>query len=111
MTRKEIFETVLAVVCNVCETAPEDIMCGVKKTEVVEARSIAAHYLQRYGITPGDVIRFSGGSVKHRYCVTKSASMYYDRYEQSFSFRSEADEVGNALTRILQQGRNETETH
>ena len=93
-----------------CEVTKDDILRGVKKSEIVEARSIAAHYMSRYGVLPSDVVRFSGGIVRHRHCVTKSANMYHDRYEHSFSFRCDADAVGNILETNLQQKGNQEAT-
>lgn len=110
MTKKEIFEEIFNVVCDVCEVTKDDILRGVKKSEIVEARSIAAHYMSRYGVLPSDVVRFSNGIVKHRHCVTKSANMYHERYEQSFSFRCDADAVGNILETNLQQKGNQEAT-
>ena len=100
MTKRDIFMTVIDTVCTLCEVDASDILNGVKRSECVEARSIAAHFLMKYGVLPNDVIRFSNNTVRHRYCVTKSASSYYDRYRQSFSFRCSADAVGNALSEI-----------
>lgn len=39
MTKKEIFEEIFNVVCDVCEVTKDDILRGVKKSEIVEARS------------------------------------------------------------------------
>ncbi len=102
MTKRDIFDSVMETVCNLCEVTREDILNGTKRSECVDARSIAAHYLQKYGVLPGDVIRFSGGAVKHRYCVTKSATLFYERYGRSYSFRCESEAVGNILSEILQ---------
>ena len=102
MTKRDIYDSVMDTVCNLCEVSREDILRGIKRSECVDARSIAAHYLQKYGVLPGDVIRFSGGAVKHRYCVTKSASLFYEKYSSSFSFKCNADTVGNILKEILQ---------
>lgn len=101
MTKRDIYDSVMDTVCNLCEVTREDILRGIKRSECVDARSIAAHYLQKYGVLPGDVIRFSGGTVKHRYCITKSATLFYDRHNRSYSFRCESDAVGNILSEIL----------
>ncbi len=101
MTKRDIYDSVMDTVCALCEVTRDDILNGVKRSECVDARSIASHYLQKYGVLPGDVIRFSGGAVRHRYCVTKSATLYYDKYNGSFSFRCESDAVGNILSEIL----------
>lgn len=108
MTKREINDMILDTVCSVCEVSVDDIMNGVKKAEVVEARCIAAHYLIRYGVLPGDVVRFSGNVVKHRHCVTKSANMYDDRIRQSFSFRSDAESVGNILETKFKEKKTQT---
>lgn len=97
MTKREINDLIIDTVCTVCEVSKEDIITGIKRAEVVEARCIAAHYLIRYGVLPSDVVRFSGNVVKHRHCVTKSANLYDDRIRQSFSFRSDAEYVGKIL--------------
>lgn len=74
MTKREVYKEILDTVSGICEVSVEDILCGVRNCEVVEARCIAAHYLMRYGVLPADVVRFSNGEVKHRHCVTKSTS-------------------------------------
>lgn len=102
MTRRNIYDKILETVCCSCEVDLEDLLRGVKRSECVNARSIAAHYLLHYGVLARDVIRFSEGKVKHRYSFTKSATQYHDRYSQSFSFRCDADDVGNKLQAILQ---------
>lgn len=108
MTKREINDMILDTVCSVCEVSVEDIMTGVKKAEVVEARCIAAHYLIRYGVLPGDVVRFSDHVVKHRHCVTKSANMYEERTKQSFSFCSDAEYIGNILEKKFREKKNQT---
>jgi hypothetical protein len=110
MTKKEIFETILDVVSDISGIGRAEILEGTKRSEVVEARCIAAHYLIRYGVLPGDVVRFSNGIVKHRHCVTKSANMFQERCRQSFSFRCDATEIGNILETNLKRKENQEKT-
>lgn len=102
MTKKDIYEIILNSVCDLCEVSPDSILRGVKKAECVEARCIVSHFLLKYGVLPNDIIRFSDGKIKHRYCITKSASLFYEKYSSSFSFKCNADTVGNILKEILQ---------
>lgn len=106
MTKKDVYDCIMNTVCNLCEVNPDDILKGVKKSECVEARCIISHYLLFYGVLPRDIIRFSDGKVKHRYCITKSASLFHDKYRYSFSFRCDANTIGNILKEILQQSEN-----
>lgn len=108
MTKREIYKEILDTVSGICEVSVEYILCGVRNCEVVEARCIAAHYLMRYGVLPADVVRFSNGEVKHRHCVTKSASSFHDRCRLSFSFRCDAESVGNILKSKYEPKGNQT---
>lgn len=97
MTKREIFEEIFNVVCDVCEVDKTDILSGVKRTEVVEARCIAAHFLIRYGVLLGDVVRFSNGLVRYRQCVNNSANLFDFRKKVSFSFCNDANCIGKIL--------------
>lgn len=110
MTKREIYDCIMNTVCRMCDVSVDDVVHGVKRSDCVEARSIAAHFLTYYGIFPTDVVKFSGYIIKHRYCVSKSASMYHGRYDSSFSFRCMSDSIGNILKEILQRKANEVKT-
>lgn len=102
MTKRNIYDIILETVCSLCEVNSDDIVHGVKRSECVEARCIAAHYLLKYGVQTSDILRFSNRENKSRYCVTKSATDYHRRYKHSFSFRCDADTVANILETRLQ---------
>lgn len=102
MTKRDIYNKILDVTCILCEVNKDDILHGIKRSECVEARCIATHFLLQYGVQTSDIIRFSDNIIKHKYCITKSATAFHEKYKHSFSFRCDADSVGNILQKSLQ---------
>lgn len=50
MKKSDIFKRILAVVSDICECTPEQICSPAKPQRLVDARSIAVHFLHAAGL-------------------------------------------------------------
>ena len=55
MKKSEIFDRLLAKVCDVCEVRLDTIINGFKLQAVVDARVLSVQYLRRIGLTNDDI--------------------------------------------------------
>ena len=103
MKKSDIFKRILAVVSDICECTPQQICSPAKPQRLVDARSIAVHFLHAAGFTFNEISDYSyecnyqTACAEGKKCKSKSiASLYvlYDqRYKENFSFRLMASEV------------------
>ena len=62
MCRSKIFEAIISAVVTETEISKEQICSHSKLADVVEARRIVCHYLQRAGFYPAQIARLMGHS-------------------------------------------------
>ena len=107
MKKSDIFKRILSIVSDICECTPEQICSPAKPQRLVDARSIAVHFLYAAGFTFNEISDYSyacgyqDACADGQKCKSKSiASLYvlYDqRYKENFSFRLMASEVKSIL--------------
>ena len=107
MKKSEIFKRILGVVSNICECTPEQICSSAKPQKLVDARSIAVHFLHAAGFTFNEISDYSyecgyqTGCTDGHKCKSKSIAslyvLYEQRYMENFSFRLMASEVKGIL--------------
>lgn len=57
MKKSEIFDVVLAMVCEECEVSATDVVDGVKDQTVVDARLLLVQYTRRIGLSNNEIAR------------------------------------------------------
>lgn len=57
MKKSEIFDVILAKICDECEVKAEDIISGCKDQTVVDARTLLVQYVRRTGISNSEIAR------------------------------------------------------
>ena len=59
MKKSDIFKRILAVVSNICKCTPQQICSPAKPQRLVDARSIAVHFLHAAGFTFNEISDYS----------------------------------------------------
>lgn len=103
MKKRQIFYEILNAAAEIFELRSVEILSGSHRQEIVEARAISLHYLMAAGLSAKDIIRFSEGSIRNAYSVTKSASTFYDRIARSFVLRCQNCRLSRAVEEIKQR--------
>lgn len=99
MKKSEIFQKVLSVVSEHTETSQELILSTSRKTETVDARSIAIYYWKRYGLQTDYLMqklnRNCHNSIQYLY------NQYYSRQKTNRQLRHLCQTIGQELDNLL----------
>lgn len=55
MKKSELFDAILAKVCEVCEVDPDAVISGNKAQYIVDARCLAVQYCRRAGLSNDEI--------------------------------------------------------
>lgn len=111
MKKSEIFDVVLAMVCEECEVSATDVVEGVKDQTVVDARLLLVQYTRRIGLSNNEIARIvlqrrgeeiNQEAVRRKAkCVDKMFKNYSDRCLQCRAFVLMSREINRLCTEVF----------
>lgn len=95
MTKKEIFDKIVAISADVCNVSVSDVMTQVRKADVVTARSIATFWCLSSKFTVQDMMSCVG--LKNHNSIDSIRSKFEWRWEYEYCYHMLILEVGIQL--------------